>query len=171
MYNTRPTTTSEFQYNSLAYNTSAPPLTHRRPVRVNPRRSLSRSRRPALRDFKDAVCRQMGSAQMGIRCSPFFETFCDPSMHFWFRNILELVSSNWGPLTVSVRQYPWNSISPQATGTTSTSAPSRRSTASGASTSSGPATCSAPWRSPILLYYYYTVRYCSVLQCTILLNN
>ena len=43
-----------------------------------------------------------------MRSSPFYEPFGDSSINFWFEKICVFVSSNWGPLTVSFKQYPWN---------------------------------------------------------------
>ena len=43
-----------------------------------------------------------------IRFSPFYEPCCDSAISSRFKKICVFASSNWGPLTVYVNQYPWN---------------------------------------------------------------
>ena len=45
-----------------------------------------------------------------VRFSPFYESFWSHSRNLWFETICVFVSSNWGPLTASFNQYPWNSL-------------------------------------------------------------
>ena len=44
-----------------------------------------------------------------MRFSPFYDSFRDSSMSYWFKKICVLVSSNWGPFAAAFKQYPWNS--------------------------------------------------------------
>ena len=45
-----------------------------------------------------------------IRFSPFYTLFLDSPINLCFYNICVVVSSNRGPLTIYVKQYPWNPL-------------------------------------------------------------
>ena len=48
-----------------------------------------------------------------IRFSPFYGSFRDSSRNLWSNDICAFISSNWGPLAVSLKQCPWNPLGPR----------------------------------------------------------